>query len=34
MKTTEALKTRKSVRKFTGKVIDQNVLKELFEAAK
>ena len=34
MKITEALKTRKSVRKFTGKVIDQNVLKELFEAAK
>ena len=34
MKVTQALKVRKSVRKFTDKAIEQDTLKELFEAAK
>ena len=34
MKVIEALKTRKSIRKFKDKAIEKDTLKELFEAAK
>jgi len=34
MKATQALQARKSVRKFTDKAIEQDILKDLFEAAK